>query len=83
LERDETPLSEVDYRQTGTIEDDEAATLQIDFANKHIGGGVLGHGCIQEEIRSARLTLLSSFFSLFLFLPVLPCFLALRFPPSA
>jgi hypothetical protein len=25
--------------------------LQIDFANKHIGGGVLGHGCIQEEIR--------------------------------
>ena len=25
--------------------------LQVDFANKYIGGGVLGHGCLQEEIR--------------------------------
>lgn len=25
--------------------------LQVDFANKYIGGGVLGHGCVQEEIR--------------------------------
>lgn len=25
--------------------------LQVDFANKFIGGGVLGHGCVQEEIR--------------------------------
>ena len=23
----------------------------MDFANKFIGGGVLGHGCVQEEIR--------------------------------
>lgn len=23
----------------------------MDFANKYIGGGVLGHGCVQEEIR--------------------------------
>jgi hypothetical protein len=22
----------------------------IDFANKNIGGGVLGRGCVQEEI---------------------------------
>ena len=25
--------------------------LQVDFANKFIGGGVLGHGAVQEEIR--------------------------------
>ena len=26
-------------------------TSQVDFANKFLGGGVLGHGCVQEEIR--------------------------------
>jgi poly(ADP-ribose) glycohydrolase len=35
----------------GTIEDDGQGTLQIDFANRHLGGGVLHTGCIQEEIR--------------------------------
>ena len=25
--------------------------VQIDFANKYIGGGVLGNGLVQEEIR--------------------------------
>ena len=25
--------------------------LQVDFANAYVGGGVLGHGCVQEEIR--------------------------------
>ncbi|CAH0714136.1 unnamed protein product, partial [Brenthis ino] len=25
--------------------------IQVDFANKFLGGGVLGHGCVQEEIR--------------------------------
>jgi len=24
---------------------------QVDFANKLVGGGVLGRGCVQEEIR--------------------------------
>ena len=24
---------------------------QVDFANKFLGGGVLGQGCVQEEIR--------------------------------
>ena len=24
---------------------------QVDFANKFVGGGVLGDGCVQEEIR--------------------------------
>ncbi|KAK2178363.1 hypothetical protein NP493_546g02053 [Ridgeia piscesae] len=35
----------------GTIEDNGEGMLQADFANKYIGGGVLGEGCVQEEIR--------------------------------
>lgn len=27
--------------------------LQVDFANRYLGGGVLGWGCVQEEIRFA------------------------------
>jgi poly(ADP-ribose) glycohydrolase len=26
-------------------------SLEVDFANEFIGGGVLGSGCVQEEIR--------------------------------
>jgi poly(ADP-ribose) glycohydrolase len=37
-------------RLNGTIEDCTGA-LQLDFANKYLGGGVLNHGCVQEEIR--------------------------------
>ncbi|XP_046667281.1 poly(ADP-ribose) glycohydrolase-like isoform X4 [Homalodisca vitripennis] len=36
---------------TGTIEDEGTNMLQVDFANRFIGGGVLGRGCVQEEIR--------------------------------
>jgi len=25
--------------------------VQVDFANKLVGGGVIGRGCVQEEIR--------------------------------
>ena len=36
----------------GTIEDDvNMGMLEVDFANAFVGGGVLGHGCVQEEIR--------------------------------
>ncbi|XP_030380735.1 poly(ADP-ribose) glycohydrolase [Scaptodrosophila lebanonensis] len=35
----------------GTIEDQGIGLLQVDFANKFLGGGVLGNGCVQEEIR--------------------------------
>lgn len=35
----------------GTIEDQGNGLLQVDFANKYLGGGVLGRGCVQEEIR--------------------------------
>ena len=33
-----------------TIEDG-AGMLQVDFANRYLGGGALGQGCVQEEIR--------------------------------
>ncbi|XP_071952189.1 poly(ADP-ribose) glycohydrolase-like [Antedon mediterranea] len=35
----------------GTIEDQGKGMLQMDFANKFVGGGVLGYGSVQEEIR--------------------------------
>jgi poly(ADP-ribose) glycohydrolase len=46
------PLGDVEIVEEGCI---EAAhkELQLDFAHKLIGGGVLGHGCVQEEIRFA------------------------------
>jgi len=49
----EVPLALRDLRveTEGTIEDDGISMLQVDFANKMIGGGVLGSGSVQEEIR--------------------------------
>ncbi len=38
---------------TGAIEDADVRTHHVDFANKFIGGGVLGNGALQEEIRFA------------------------------
>ncbi|XP_053731993.1 poly(ADP-ribose) glycohydrolase isoform X1 [Synchiropus splendidus] len=35
----------------GTIEDDGYGMLQVDFANRYVGGGVTGNGLVQEEIR--------------------------------
>jgi len=42
-------------RAEGTIEDADltGTAWQADFANAYIGGGVLGRGCVQEEIRFA------------------------------
>ncbi|KDO20439.1 hypothetical protein SPRG_14311 [Saprolegnia parasitica CBS 223.65] len=44
------PWTSVVVCMNGAIEADMGA-VQIDFANKFAGGGVLGHGCVQEEIR--------------------------------
>lgn len=44
------PLVEVECRTGGRIEEC-LGMLQIDFANRHLGGGVLRGGCAQEEIR--------------------------------
>ncbi|XP_019553404.3 poly(ADP-ribose) glycohydrolase-like [Aedes albopictus] len=46
--RDTVPIH---INSEGTIEDQGRGLLQVDFANKYLGGGVLGHGCVQEEIR--------------------------------
>ncbi|XP_018616737.2 poly(ADP-ribose) glycohydrolase isoform X2 [Scleropages formosus] len=35
----------------GTIEDQGYGMLQVDFANRMVGGGVTGNGLVQEEIR--------------------------------
>lgn len=37
-------------KSKGKIEEGKGM-LQVDFANRFVGGGVLGHGCVQEEIR--------------------------------
>ncbi|CAF0733871.1 unnamed protein product [Adineta steineri] len=45
-----TGLSQLCLTKEKKIEDIKNV-LQVDFANKYIGGGVLGSGCVQEEIR--------------------------------
>jgi poly(ADP-ribose) glycohydrolase len=47
---DATPLGVLDVVAKGTIEE-AVGCLQADFANRFLGGGVLGGGCVQEEIR--------------------------------
>lgn len=44
------PLPNLHVSSTGLIEE-ATGLLQVDFANKYLGGGVLGLGCVQEEIR--------------------------------
>ncbi|XP_067673402.1 poly(ADP-ribose) glycohydrolase-like [Haliotis asinina] len=46
-----TDFTNLHVSSAGTIEDDGKGMLQVDFANKYIGGGVLGMGAVQEEIR--------------------------------
>ncbi|CAD89735.1 Poly(ADP-ribose) glycohydrolase 1 [Caenorhabditis elegans] len=43
-------LPEVEFFDEMLIEDTALCT-QVDFANEHLGGGVLNHGSVQEEIR--------------------------------
>ncbi|CAF0977998.1 unnamed protein product [Adineta ricciae] len=44
------PLCKLHVTKNKTIEDMDGL-LQVDFANKYIGGGVMNEGCVQEEIR--------------------------------
>ncbi|XP_043214606.1 poly(ADP-ribose) glycohydrolase-like isoform X2 [Amphibalanus amphitrite] len=46
----EARLPALSCHSEGLIED-QLGSLQVDFANKFVGGGVLGDGCVQEEIR--------------------------------
>ncbi|KAF3842050.1 hypothetical protein F7725_024001 [Dissostichus mawsoni] len=50
-ETSQTQLKRLHITCEGTIEDDGYGMLQVDFANKSVGGGVTGHGLVQEEIR--------------------------------
>uniref|UniRef100_A0A3P9PWP0 poly(ADP-ribose) glycohydrolase n=1 Tax=Poecilia reticulata TaxID=8081 RepID=A0A3P9PWP0_POERE len=50
-ESSQTQLKRLHITCKGTIEDDGYGMLQVDFANRYVGGGVTGHGLVQEEIR--------------------------------
>lgn len=45
------PLCAVVVDDATRIEDVGGGALHADFANRHLGGGVLAGGCVQEEIR--------------------------------
>ncbi|XP_037319461.2 poly(ADP-ribose) glycohydrolase isoform X2 [Pungitius pungitius] len=47
----QTQLTKLHITCEGTIEDDGHGMLQVDFANRFVGGGVTGSGLVQEEIR--------------------------------
>ncbi|CAH8347948.1 unnamed protein product [Eruca vesicaria subsp. sativa] len=44
-------LCPVEVQTSGLIEDQSVEALEVDFANKYLGGGALRKGCVQEEIR--------------------------------
>ncbi|KAK3554311.1 hypothetical protein QTP70_020172 [Hemibagrus guttatus] len=46
-----TRLARLHISCEGTIEDQGYGMLQVDFANRMVGGGVTGLGLVQEEIR--------------------------------
>uniref|UniRef100_A0AAX7V6R0 poly(ADP-ribose) glycohydrolase n=1 Tax=Astatotilapia calliptera TaxID=8154 RepID=A0AAX7V6R0_ASTCA len=50
-ESSQTQLTRLHITCEGTIEEHGYGMLQVDFANRFVGGGVTGHGLVQEEIR--------------------------------
>ncbi|KAK2824333.1 hypothetical protein Q5P01_021508 [Channa striata] len=50
-ESSQTQLTSLHITCEGKIEEDGYGMLQVDFANMFVGGGVTGHGLVQEEIR--------------------------------
>ncbi|XP_015254109.1 PREDICTED: poly(ADP-ribose) glycohydrolase-like [Cyprinodon variegatus] len=50
-ESSQTKLTCLHISCRGTIEENGYGMLQVDFANRFVGGGVTGHGLVQEEIR--------------------------------
>ncbi|XP_048472210.1 poly(ADP-ribose) glycohydrolase isoform X3 [Rhincodon typus] len=50
-ERSTEKLTKLHITCEGTIEDNGRGMLQVDFANKSVGGGVTRAGLVQEEIR--------------------------------
>ncbi|XP_056153226.1 poly(ADP-ribose) glycohydrolase isoform X2 [Lampris incognitus] len=47
----QSQLTRLHITSEGTIEDDGYGMLQVDFANRFVGGGVTSSGLVQEEIR--------------------------------
>ncbi|KAF7836569.1 poly(ADP-ribose) glycohydrolase 1-like isoform X1 [Senna tora] len=45
------PLCRFEIHNSGLIEDQSNEAVEVDFANKFLGGGALRRGCVQEEIR--------------------------------
>ncbi|KAK7310100.1 hypothetical protein RJT34_07370 [Clitoria ternatea] len=45
------PLCKFEVHSSGLIEDQSSGAIEVDFANKFLGGGALRRGCVQEEIR--------------------------------
>ncbi|XP_044276274.1 poly(ADP-ribose) glycohydrolase isoform X2 [Varanus komodoensis] len=50
-ERSQRKVSRLHVTYEGTIESNGHGMLQVDFANRFVGGGVTGAGLVQEEIR--------------------------------
>ncbi|XP_074856198.1 poly(ADP-ribose) glycohydrolase [Carettochelys insculpta] len=50
-ERSYKKLTRLHVTYEGTIESNGRGMLQVDFANRFVGGGVTGAGLVQEEIR--------------------------------
>ncbi|XP_048061092.1 poly(ADP-ribose) glycohydrolase isoform X1 [Megalobrama amblycephala] len=50
-ESSKTQLTRLHITCKGTIENEGYGMLQVDFANRMVGGGVTGMGLVQEEIR--------------------------------
>ncbi|XVF24980.1 hypothetical protein REPUB_Repub13aG0174000 [Reevesia pubescens] len=44
------PLCPFQVHSSGLLEDHSTGVLEVDFANKYLGGGALHRGCVQEEI---------------------------------
>ncbi|XP_069773782.1 poly(ADP-ribose) glycohydrolase-like [Narcine bancroftii] len=49
--RSQCKITQLYITSEGTIEDEGRGLLQVDFASSLVGGGVLGQGLVQEEIR--------------------------------
>ncbi|KAL5716102.1 poly(ADP-ribose) glycohydrolase [Ranunculus cassubicifolius] len=49
--RSKVALCCFEVRHSGLIEDQLNEALEVDFANRYLGGGALSRGCVQEEIR--------------------------------
>lgn len=48
------PMMPVSFESDSASIEDFTGSLKVDFANKFIGGGALGNGCVQEEIMFAN-----------------------------